>query len=83
MKVGTIRGFTQVLGEAQGYIPLPVRQRVINTVVDGPETPVVETAWYPTIEELTRMVNGEPIVVQLVGTGHPPIMLTVGDKIDG
>jgi hypothetical protein len=45
---------------------------------DGPNTPVMVTAWHPNPGELVALNAGASIHVQLVGRGHPPIMVTVG-----
>ena len=36
-----------------------------------------ETHWYPTIEELDRLNKGEPVVLTILGDGHPPVKLQV------
>jgi hypothetical protein len=78
MQIGRVEGCTRVLGESQGYLGLPVRDEVINCSVDGPGTPAMTTAWFPTPDELIALIAGAPIHVRILGTGHPPIMLEVG-----
>lgn len=77
MRIGTIEGHTRTLGEAQGYHALPLRDITINDTVTGPGTPAMETAWEPTPEEITALVLGAPIILRVVGTGHPPVMIDV------
>lgn len=79
MEIGRIQGCTRVIGRAQGYYGLPLRDIVINDTVTGPETPAMETAWLPTPEELAALQAGAPIILRVVGTGHPPVMLYIGD----
>ena len=37
------------------------------------------TAWIPTPEEIAAILAGAPIHVRIIGTAHPPIMVTTGD----
>lgn len=68
-----------MLGKSQGYLGLPVRDAVENTTVDGPQTPVMQTAWEPTPDEMDRLSRGARVILTLVGTGHPPVRLEVGE----
>ena len=79
MEIGRIQGCTRVIGRSQGYYGLPLRDIVINDSVTGPETPAMETAWLPTPEELAALQAGAAIILRVVGHGHPPVMLYVGD----
>lgn len=79
MQIGRIQGCTRVIGKAQGYLGLPLRDIIINDSVTGPNTPAMETAWFPTPEELAALVAGAPIILRVVGSGHPPVMLFTGD----
>lgn len=54
MEIGRIEGATRVLGQSQGYIGLPLRDTRVNSTVDGPDTPAMETAWFPTPLNLKR-----------------------------
>lgn len=74
MQVGMIEGMTRVIGKSQGYIGLPLR----DTDADG--TPIMESAWFPTPKEITAMNNGAPVVLRVIGSAHPPVMLTVGEE---
>ena len=77
MLIKHITGATRVLGKSQGYLGLPVRDDTINDSVTGPGTPVMLTAWEPTPDELAVLNRGGTIVLQVVGTQHPPVMITV------
>jgi hypothetical protein len=79
MQIGRIRGATRVLGKAQGYLGLPVRDEPINCNVDGKDTPSMVTAWLPTPKELEALNAGAAVHVRLLGNAHPPIMVTVGE----
>lgn len=79
MEIGRIRGCTRVIGKAQGYYGLPIRDIVINDTVTGPETPAMETAWFPSPDELAAISAGAPIILRVCGNGHPPVMLYTGE----
>lgn len=79
MNIGRITGCTRVLGKEQGYKGLPVRDGQY-TMPTGEVYASIETAWFPTPDELEAMIAGAPIIVQLLSSQHPPIMLYTGDK---
>lgn len=78
MEIGRIAGCTRVLGKAQGYYGLPIRDELLNDSVTGPGTPAMVTAWLPTPDELAALNAGAPIHLTILGTQHPPVMLGVG-----
>lgn len=77
MHIGRIEGATRVLGKSQGYLGLPLRDELVNCSVNGDTTPSTVTAWLPTPEELAALNAGAAIHVRILGTNHPPIMLSV------
>jgi hypothetical protein len=79
MQIGMIEGHTRIIGKSQGYLGLPLRDVVLDSTVSGPETPAMETAWFPTPKEIEDITAGAPIILTIIGTGHPPVMLSVGD----
>ena len=79
MKIVETEGATRWLGASQGYLPLPLRDVVINDDVTGPETPAMESAWIPSPEDLRGMVAGAPLILRVLGTRHPPVMIEVAD----
>lgn len=79
MEIGRIKGCTRVLGKSQGYYGLPIRDEIVNDTVTGPGTPAMVTARFPTPDELAAINAGAPIHLSIVGTGHPPVMMGVGD----
>lgn len=78
-----IQGATRVLGKSQGYMGLPLRDELVHCSVGGEETPSMVTAWEPTPDELARLNAGAPVLLRLIGTGHPPVMIEVGDAALG
>jgi hypothetical protein len=79
MQIGHIIGATRVIGKSQGYMGLPLRDEQINCAVNGENTPSMVTAWHPTPKELEALNAGAPVHVRILGTAHPPIMVTVGE----
>ncbi len=79
MEIGRIENATRVIGKSQGYIGLPLRDETIVDCTNGKETPVMVSAWYPTMEELQALIDGAPIHLRLFGTVHPPVMILTGD----
>lgn len=79
MNIGRIENATRVLGQRQGYLGLPIRDEPVNDSVNGPGTPSMVSAWIPNPDEIDRIVRGGPIYLRLLGTDHPPVILTVGE----
>ena len=82
MQIGRIRNATRVLGKAQGYFGLPLRDINLNCKVNGPDTPAMQTAWLPTPDEIEAIQSGAPIILTVLGTVHPPVMMSVGREPD-
>lgn len=74
MQIGMIEGMTRVIGKSQGYAGLPLRDIVYE---DG--TPAMESAWFPTPKELEALAAGAPVILEVLGTGHPPVKLKTGN----
>ena len=68
-----------MLGKCQGYLGLPVRDVFLDTEVDGPASPCMETAWIPNTDELERLNAGASVVLRIMGTAHPPVLVEVGE----
>ncbi len=79
MLIGRVQGCTRVLGKSQGYLGLPVRDELVNCNVGGEGTPSMVTAWFPTPQEIAAIVAGAPIHLRVLGTGHPPVSMEVGE----
>ncbi len=82
MQIGRIEGATRVLGKSQGYMGLPLRDIAIECTVNGPSTPAMETAWLPTPAEIAAIDAGAPVILRILGTGHPPVMVYAGQPSD-
>ena len=80
MLIKSIEGATRIVGKAQGYLGLPIRDAVTDCPVNGPNTPTMTTAWEPTPEELQKLANGAPIYLTIQGTMPPPVVVWVGDE---
>lgn len=82
MMIKRIQGTTRELGKAQGYMGLPIRDCMLTTTVGGQTVigPAMRSAWEPTPAEIEAIQRGEPIILTLMGTGHPPCLITVGDQ---
>lgn len=69
---------TRVLGESQGYTPLPVSDMLGNNGdLDG--TPMMLSQWKPSPQERADIAAGKDIWLWVLGTAHPPVMVTVED----
>jgi hypothetical protein len=82
MEIGHITGSTRTVGKCQGYLGLPLRDEVVNCPVNGPETPAMVTAWFPTPKELAALNAGAPVHVRILGTVPPPMFVSTGDEPD-
>lgn len=71
---------TRYLGAPEGWVPeehgdcahLAIRDMPINGGV-----PSMHSLWEPTPEELERLNKGAKIRLMVVGTTHPPVMVSV------
>jgi len=81
MQIGMIEGHTRIIGKSQGYLGLPLRDVILNSTVDGPETPGMETAWFPTPKEIEAIAAGAPIILTVIGFQHPPVMMSTGEVL--
>ncbi len=72
-----IEGTTRRIGKSQGYRGLCVRDFVYG---DG--TPAMQTAWEPTPAEIAMIASGQPIILTILGTGHPPVLIEVARPSD-
>lgn len=79
MLLGAPAGTTRIVGKSQGYAGLAIRDEKINCTVNGPNTPAMVTAWFPTPAEIEAMHAGAPIHVRIIGNIPPPMMVMVGE----
>lgn len=76
-----IEGCTRALGAPKGWNPetdghcgmLPIRDELRD------DMPIMLSAWEPTPAELVALNAGAKVLLRVVGQGHPPVMLYVGD----
>lgn len=71
MIISRIEGTTRILGKSQSYLGLPIR----DTSTD--EGAAMVSAWEPTPKELELLNQGGKVHVTILGSIHPPILLTV------
>jgi len=76
MLIKMVKGCTRIVGKAQGYLGLPLRDEEINSTVGG-VVPSMVTAWEPTPDELTAIASGGTVYLRVLGIQHPPVMLWV------
>lgn len=84
MQIGRItskvEGDVVVHGKSQGYIGLPVRHSKEVDPTTNKEAHCMEMAFLPTIEDMHRLIAGEPIILTLLHMSLPPPMrMRVGD----
>lgn len=77
MDIAHIDGCTRVIGESQGYRGLPILDVLVNCTVNGEGTPAMLTAWKPSEKDLELLNAGAPIVLQVLGRQHPPVLMFV------
>lgn len=76
-----IAGCTRALGAPAGWTPetsgpcsgLPIRDEMAG------DLPAMVSAWEPTPAELAALNAGAKVHLRIVGAGHPPVMLYVGE----
>jgi hypothetical protein len=81
MEIGNIPGATHQLGapekwDAEKNGPCAVLPARLEHLGDSP---CFASMWIPTREEIVLIARGHPIILRVVGGGHPPVMLSVDD----
>lgn len=84
MHIGRIQGATRDLSapvdwvkEEQGpCCSLPIRD---DSTTAGPG---MTSAWFPTSEEIMRIVHGAPVYLTVLGRVHPPVSMSIGPQPD-
>lgn len=82
MNIGKVEGANGLLGAPENWnkerdgpcLGLPIRLEVINGTL-----PAMTSAWYPTPEEIGKIVLGAPVLLRVIAESHPPVMLDVGE----
>jgi hypothetical protein len=75
-----IEGATRYLGAPEGWEPEangPCGHLAIADVKTDMGLPLMISAWEPTPDELSKLNAGAKVYLQIVGTGHPPVMVWV------
>lgn len=78
MKIIRIKDATHILGESQGYTPMPVRRS--HELFDEGRLPVVAGAFELSPEEIEALKAGKPLIIQILGHAWPPLIVKVGDE---
>jgi hypothetical protein len=73
LRIGNIAQPTDVIGEAQGYRPLPISQ-----VVDAEGSVMLLSAWEFTPEQREMVAEGAPLILSVCGGQHPPVAIMIG-----
>jgi len=79
---GRIPEATRVLGAPQGWDEARdgwCGGLAILDVADDAGSHRMVSAWEPTPEELAKLNAGAPVLLSVVGLGHPPVWLSVGE----
>lgn len=73
MLIRRINGCTEVIGEDQGYLGLPIRKVKKPTSIGGTVRSVehIETAWEPTPKELALLNQGQSVILSVLTFGGP------------
>lgn len=79
MRPGVIEGHTHCFGKPgdmsdEECFALHVRMGNFNGLDQ------LTSAWFPTPDELQRLNDGAPVLLSIIGGGHPPVMLEVGEN---
>jgi hypothetical protein len=81
MHPGRIQGSTRMLGAPQGWdkekdgpcLGLAILDLNLNDAISA-----MGSVWFPTPEEIEKIVAGAPIELWIIGKSHPPVYLRVG-----
>ena len=80
MHPGRIEGATRSLGPPPEWAPSGDTRCMTLAIRDEvrPAGHGMTSAWFPTREEIDRLICGAPIYLTVIGINHPPVALTVG-----
>lgn len=79
MRPGVIQGFTHVFNKPadmsdEECFALHVRAGGFNGLDS------LTSAWFPTPAEMAALNSGAPVLLTIIGGGHPPVYLSVGEN---
>lgn len=84
MIAGAIEGATHSLAKPNDMTDAEchaLRVRVERVQYEGGEALQFVSAWYPTPDELKRLNEGAAVHLRILGPGHPPVSLGVGESV--
>lgn len=81
MEIGRIEGATRMLGAPADWnaerdgpcLGLPIRDEMRGDLLH------MTSAWFPTAAELALLQAGAPVHLVVIGAGHPPVWVGVGE----
>ena len=76
-----IEGCTRVMERPKGTLEEDCSDLEIADSHDPIWGNVMRSAWMPTEEERKALVSGAPVILQIVGKGHPVVAVFVGDLV--
>lgn len=81
MMIARIAGCTRVLGAPSGWTPETSGACVGLPIRDGlnGDMPCMTSAWEPTPDELAALARGAKVLLTVLGGGHPPVRIEVGE----
>lgn len=81
---GEVAGATRILGapkswdaERQGSCAALAVRDEMTAAGQG-----MTSAWFPTPDEIERLLAGAPVYLTVLGEQHPPVMLQVGEPAE-
>jgi hypothetical protein len=81
MIAGVIEGHTNRLGAPQGVDPDECHALHVRVAQWGDTGRIViQSAWFPTPDELKRLQEGAPVILSIVDNAHPMVALGVGEN---
>jgi hypothetical protein len=72
MQINKIPGASRLIGVSQGFRGLWLRDEI------GPHGAQMVSSWQPDEAERAAIAAGAPILLTVLGTGHPPVILEAG-----
>lgn len=78
--IGRIRNHIAIAGQSQGFLGLPYRVGRTFDTGTKQEYPMMETAWLFEMDDIVKLMRGEPLILGILGVPpHPPLHMHVGD----
>jgi hypothetical protein len=77
---GVIQGANLRLGKPSDMSDEECKPLHVRRCTDESGYAIMQSAWFPSPDELKRMQEGAPVIFTVYGTVHPPIWLDVGSN---